>query len=72
MTAQTGTRTIQRTSAKSRQLCHYSAMQSRQRFHFVFLSTSAMIPPRVGSSNLQRGRFKEHEAERLGFGKLEV
>jgi hypothetical protein len=47
-------------------------MQSRQRFHFVFLSSAAMIPPRVGSSNRQRGGFKEHEAERLSFEKFEV
>jgi hypothetical protein len=47
-------------------------MQSRQRFHLAFLSPAAMILPRVGSSNLRRGGFKEHEAERLGFEEFEV
>jgi len=36
------------------------------------LSSAAMNPPTGGSSNLLRGGFKEHEAERLAFEKTEV
>ena len=71
MTAQSGTRTIQRTSARSRHLCQHCAMQSRQRFHFAIFVVCSHDPPR-GGLRLQRGGFKEHEAERLGFEKFEV
>ena len=72
MTAQSGTRTIQRTSARSRHLCQHCAMQSRQRFHLAYFVVCSHDPPTGGLFEPPRGGFKEHEAERLGFEKFEV
>jgi hypothetical protein len=47
-------------------------MQSRQRFHFVFLSSAAMNPPTGGSSNLCAADSKSTKLNDWAFEKTEV